>query len=138
MKLARGGRRSLVVPKRLPFSYKGRRRWTVVDARAVLEALSRSGMSMSVFAQREGLDVQRLRRWARRLELAPAPRPAPARGEGTGTSAPPRFLEVPRLASPELVEVVLRSGLVVRASASIEPDVLRHLVDALDEERQSC
>lgn len=43
--------------KRLERSYKTRRRWTEVEARAALDDLARSGLTEQAFAAREGLDL---------------------------------------------------------------------------------
>src|SRR5919109_1607591 len=100
---------------RQPPSYVIRRRWTVADARAALDALASSGLSTPAFAAREGLDVERLRRWRRRLE---SDRPAPA----------PKFVEL-RPRTPEPIEVVLRSGQVLRVAESVDPAALLRLVE---------
>ena len=94
-----------------------RRRWTVVEARTVLSALASSGLTPSAFAKREGLDPQRVRAWQRKLGAAV-----------TSTTA---FIEV-RARVAERIEVVLRSGLVVRVVDSVDTTALRRLVDALD------
>jgi len=99
-------------------SFRTRRRWTELEARAALAALASSGLSQSAFASREGLDPQRLRLWRRKL----------------GEVGAPRFVEL-RARATECVEVVMRSGVVLRVAESIEPSVLRRLVDALDESR---
>ena len=105
-------------PPALPISYKTRRRWTVVEARAALAALASSGLSQSAFAAREGYDTQRLRVWRRKLGVE-------------NTAPPPSFVEVqPRAA--ERVEVVLPSGVTLRVAESIDASLLRRLVDALD------
>lgn len=94
-------------------SYRTRRRWTAADARMALSALERSGLSLSEFAAREGLDVQRLRHWRKRLAEAPA------------------FVELtPR--APERVEVVLRSGRTLRVPATIDRATLAALIEALE------
>lgn len=108
------------MPRQLP-SYATRRRWTIVEARAALAALASSGLSTPEFAAREGLDVERLRRWRRRL--------------GTSGAAPaPKFVEV-RPHAPELIEVVLRSGRVLRVAESVDADAVVRLVDALERPR---
>jgi len=100
----------------MPMSFRTSRRWTESEGRAALAALASSGLSQNAFAAREGLDPQRLRLWRRKL------------GE---TPVLSRFVEVrPRAIGH--VEVVLRSGLVLRVAESIEPSTLRGLVDALD------
>ena len=42
-------------------------RWTEADAVAALAALKQSGLSVALFAAREGLDAQRLYVWRRKL-----------------------------------------------------------------------
>jgi transposase-like protein len=98
-------------------SYRTSRRWTEREARAALSALSSSGLSQSAFCAHEGLDPQRLRLWRRKF------------GEA---SSEPRFVEV-RPRALERIEVVLRSGLVLRVAESMEPSALRRFVDALDD-----
>ena len=105
-------------PPAPPISYKTRRRWTVLEARAVLAALASSGLSQNAFAAREGLDTQRLSVWRRKLRVAI-------------TAPPPSFVEVQRRAA-ERVDVVLPSGLTLRVAESIDASLLRRLVDALD------
>jgi hypothetical protein len=102
-------------------TYSTRRRWTVVEARAALAALDASGLSAGEFARREELDVQRLHRWRREL--------------GAGPAASPAFVEV-RRRDAERIEVVLRSGLVLRVAESIDATVLRRLVAALERDRE--
>lgn len=103
-----------------PAAYTNRRRWAVVEARAVLSSLASSGLSLSAFAKREGLDPQRLRAWQRKL--------------GADIPSSTAFIEV-RSRVAERIEVVLRSGVVLRVVESIDTTALRRLVDALD---RSC
>ena len=111
---------------RLPISYSTRRRWTETDARTVLAALDSSGLSVTAFATREGLEPQRLYFWRQRL------------GGSSAESAAPTFVEVQqRHTAREQVEIVLRSGRVVRVAESIEPAVLRGLIDVLEQD-SSC
>lgn len=104
----------------LPASYSTSRRWTDADARTVLAAQDASGLSVAAFAAREGIDTQRLYSWRRRLD-----RPVDA-------ARAPSFIEVRPAGGSELVEVVLRSGHVLRVANSIDPSTLRRLVDALE------
>ncbi len=94
-------------------SYRARRRWTAADARAALSALERSGLSVAAFAAQEGLDVQRLRHWRKRLAEAPA------------------FVEL-AVREPEWIEIVLRTGRTLRVSATIDRATLAALVEALE------
>lgn len=95
-----------------------------------------SGLPPSVFARQAGIDVQRLHRWRRQLLKARgrdrrANGPA-EQGRTTSTSVvAPTFLEVhPQRAEP--VEVVLRSGRVLRVSEQIDEVVLLRLVEILE------
>lgn len=98
-------------------------RWTATEARAVLAELEASGLSTAAFAEREGLDVHRLYRWRRRI-----PRPAEVLAES------PRFIEVRRPGAGP-VEVLLRSGRVLRIPESIDTAALRRIADALEDPR---
>jgi hypothetical protein len=99
--------------------YQVRRRWTASEARAALAALEASRLSAHAFAKREGLDVQRLYWWQRRI------------GAKTAT---PAFVEIERRPG-EPVEIVLRSGRVLRVAETIDVAVLRRLVEALEDDR---
>lgn len=110
-----------------------RRRWRVPEARAALDALAASGLSVSAFAAQEGLDEERLYRWRRRF--------ARERKAETGAVTPPvtpPIIELraatrprPRQAEPERVEIVLGSGVVLRVAETIDPARLARLVAAL-------
>jgi hypothetical protein len=100
--------------------YLSHRRWTVADARAALAALDESGLSPNAFAVVQGIDAQRLYYWRRRL--------ASERVAGQPT---PEFVEI-RPRRPEPVEVVLRSGRVLRVAESIDPAALMRLVAVLE------
>ena len=111
------------MPKRASPSYVSPRRWSVADARSVLEAQARSGLSIRRFAEREGLDEQRLQRWSRRLAEADA---------SSANEVVPEFVEITSRGTG-IVEVVLCSGRMIRVSEAIEPGRLRRLVDALED-----
>jgi transposase len=104
--------------------YRTRRRWTVEEARSALAALRASGLSVNDFAIREGLDVQRLYWWRRRL----------ANAIGDATVAPVFVELTARSPTTAPVEVVLRSGRVLRVPESIDTTTLRRLVEALEQE----
>lgn len=96
-----------------------RPRWSAGDARTVLGAVDRSGLSIAAFAAREGLDVQRLYTWRRRLRVE--------------QGAAPAFVEVRATSgSREAFEVVLASGRVLRVPASFDASVLRQLLEVLE------
>jgi transposase-like protein len=106
----------------LPSSYSITQRWTEDDAHTVLAAQDASGLSVAAFAAREGFDPQRLYFWRRRFGSS---------AEGRQT---PTFIEVRAATARECVEVVLRSGCVIRVTESIDPGVLRRLIDALEQD----
>jgi hypothetical protein len=119
------------MPKQLPLpSYRTRRRWTEKEARAALTALSASRLSTRAFAAREGIDIQRLYSWRRKLEATPS-------RETVAPPEAPAFVEL-RPAAPERIEVVLRCGVILRVSESIDGTAVRRLVDALEPSRSPC
>jgi transposase-like protein len=103
-------------------TYLTRARWTAEDAREVLAAQVRSGLSVSAFAEQVGLDPQRLYVWRRRFSAE--------------DGASPSFVELTATAG-ERIEVVLRSGHVVRVPDGFEPESLKRLLEVL-EPTDSC
>jgi hypothetical protein len=97
------------------------RRWTAVEARRVLEAWPNSKLSLAAFARERNLDPRRLYWWRARL-LQPA--------------AAISFEEIslPRAGGERRValEVVLRSGLVVRVDNSFDAVALQRLICVLE------
>ena len=106
-------------------SYVNRRRWGVAEARAALAAMEASGLSADAFAAREGLQVQRLRRWRERLGRKAA-----------GKAGVAAFVELGQhaaaTAAANRIEIMLRSGRTLRAAETIDPVALRRLVDVLE------
>jgi transposase-like protein len=121
MARVRAENRPMPKARLLPASYSISRRWTEDDARIVLAAQDASGLSVAAFAAREGIDPQRLYFWRRRYQQQPSVE-----------IVPPTFVEVRHAAECERVEITLRSGHLVRVAESIDPGVLRALVNALD------
>jgi hypothetical protein len=102
-----------------------RRRWSASEAQAVLQRLAASGLSVREFAARTDLTVQRLYRWRGRLGSSP--------GQG------PTFVEIrPSAYASASIEVVLRSGHVLRVPHGFDDEVVRRLVKILDEEESRC
>ncbi|MEP6652624.1 MAG: transposase [Myxococcales bacterium] len=102
----------------VPTRFSSRRRWRAKEARAIMKHLDASGLSVREFADRHGLETQRLYRW--RAQLA-----------SLSAAAAPPFVEIER--SPNVaIEVVLRSGHVVRVRDGFSEDALRRLVAVLD------
>lgn len=108
---------------------QGAKRWSVVRAREVLADAKQSGEALSAYAQRHGIDPQRLYTWRRRLEAVKA-----------ADSSPPREVFMPVRVAPETTatpasgfELVLGVGRVIRVGADFDARALRRLVDALEE-----
>ena len=99
-----------------------RRRWKEADADAVLKRLESSGLSVGQFADRENLSAVRLYRWRARLGLA----------------RPKMLAFVELKPTPTVIELVLRSGDVVRLPAGFSEDSLRRLVEVLDSRAARC
>lgn len=110
------------MPKSLPMPcYRTSLRWTENEARAALAALAASRLTIRAFASREGLDVQRLYVWRRKLETS---------AEMSRTSPPP-FVEI-RAGLPDRVEVVVRTGRVLRCAEEISSSALLRLIGVLE------
>ena len=62
-----------------------RARWTPQEAQRVLEAWRSSGLDLSAWCRREGVEYERVRRWRSRLAV---------RSRRTATSSTARFLPV--------------------------------------------
>ena len=87
--------------------------WTATQAGAVLDRIERSGLSISRFASKHGLGVERLYRWKRRLAQE---RRVP------GTS--PRFAEVTIRPSAvtSTIEIELSGGVFLRIAGDTRVD----------------
>jgi transposase-like protein len=109
----------------VPAGLSARRRWNAEYARAVLKQLAASGMSVREFATRQGMDAQRLYRW--RAQLGPV----------AAAEEIPAFVEI-NPAGGRAIEVVLRSGHVVRVADEFAEETLRRVVAALDGTVTSC
>jgi hypothetical protein len=97
-------------------------RWTDSEAQVVLRRLHASGLSVRAFAQREGVDVQRLYWWRRRQGNKP-------RKSGA------RFVELSTagLGASAQLELVLLSGRVLRFPASLDERALGRWLSALEQ-----
>lgn len=101
-------------------SWKTAARWTPTMAREALDALERSRKTVPRFASMHGLDAQRLYAWRRRTSSADVQRTA--------------FIEVvprppERVAPP--VEILMRTGEIVRVSAGFDEEVVARVVALL-------
>jgi transposase-like protein len=102
-----------------------RRRWNADEARQVLDLLDSSGLSAGEFAARTGVEAQRLHRWRRALG-------------GGGGAGPPAFVEITPVAAATSIEVVLRSGHVLRVRDGFGEEALRRLVAVLEGPGTRC
>lgn len=96
------------------------RRWSAAEAASALEGARRSGLSLQQFARREGVSVQRLRSWEQRI--------GPAAGHRREL---PAFVEL-RGGARDVIEIVLRSGIVLRVAPTVDANGLRRIVNALE------
>ena len=95
---------------------KGKRapRWTVAEARKVLDELARSGLSVNRFAAEHDLGVERLYRWQRRLK-----------GSRRVVDVGPRFAEVTIRPGPPAalaITIELPGGVSVRMAGDARVD----------------
>lgn len=101
------------------------RQWTEGEARTALEELTRSGVSLSEFARRKGVSVQRLGYWRKRL----------------GHAEPPAFVAVtlPHSTRPPSAPIEISVGtVVVRIPDEIDADRIADIVTALSKRFEQC
>jgi transposase-like protein len=107
----------------------GRRRWqhwTEEQARAALDELAQSGLSVAKFAQSKGVSAQRISYWKKRL----------------AESVPMSFVAVvpaipSRPPTSPGIEIVL-DGVAVRVREDLDVEHLARIVDALAQRRRGC
>jgi transposase len=106
-----------------------KRRWTSADARAVLAAYERSGLTLAAFARRHGLSPHRLYEWHRRGDARIAPRFFPVKlvGPAIGPS-----VEVPN----GILEIVIAGDRRVRVHGAVDTAILAQVIEVL--ERTAC
>ncbi|HEY4917740.1 MAG TPA: hypothetical protein VIH92_12560 [Solirubrobacteraceae bacterium] len=117
-------------PRTRSSAYLACRRWSPAEAGQALAALEQSGLELTAFAIREGLDPQRLSRWRRRLAASPLAFEEVTVREVIAADTAPREERA-------CFEVVLVSGRVVRVPESFDAGALRRLL-AIVEEVRSC
>jgi transposase-like protein len=98
------------------------RRWDEQEARAALAELSRSGESVTEFAQRRGFSAQRIYYWKKRIAEATVP----------------AFVAVPVApASAGKIEIVA-DGITVRVREDLGPERFAQIVDILTRRNRGC
>jgi transposase len=125
-----------------------RRRWTLEQKLALVEAVSRPGSSVAAMADRHGVSRSLLFEWRRQIREGTMP--GVVRADAAPALVPVRIVEdAPPKETPRppmssrrsterpgksaaMVEVVLRNGRVLRVSETIAPEVLGRLATALD------
>jgi transposase len=108
---------------------QGPKRWSAARARELLTEAKQSGESLSAFAERHGIDAQRLYSWRRKLDAVKV-------GDSSMTSdafVPVQVASVASATPTSGFEVVLAAGRVVRVGADFDARALRRLVEALEE-----
>jgi transposase-like protein len=110
------------------------------EIRAVVERWERSGLTLTRFAEQEGVARKTLSRWRRRLGIgddrARPGRPPGNRAEKARAGTATLFTEVsPALltAPAPMFEVVLPAGVTVRVPERFAADALRRLLGVLVE-----
>ena len=101
--------------------------WTEVEARSVLDALKRSGLSIEKFARSRGLVAQRLYWWKKKLGILRAPpsiAPALVPVRVTGPRAEAR--------RGEPVTVLLRSGHILKVGRDFDEIAFARVVELLE------
>ncbi len=103
-----------------------RARWSPSEAQRVVEAWRRSGLALSVWCHRQGLEYERVRRWRSRLGARRRPRPKatflPVRVVERGE----RSLEMPAF------ELELPRGMRVRVAAQFDEASLARLLRVVE------
>lgn len=103
--------------------------------RRVLQRWERSGLTLKAFGERERIAASTLGWWRQVFRQAEPLRRISSVSRGSRVAGS-RFVEVQRAAvlpcSPGVIEVVLRSGHVLRVPAGIEAGAVRVVASALD------
>jgi transposase-like protein len=95
----------------------------------VLADARQSGESLSAYAQRHGIDPQRLYSWRRKLDAVKEAESSPLREAFVPVRVAPGKSATPAAT----LELVLAAGRVVRVGADFDARALRRLVEALEE-----
>src|SRR6187549_2317005 len=98
--------------------------WTEIEARGVLNALAKSGLSIEKFARDRGLTPQRIYWWKKKLFPPKVP---------SMSLLPVRVVEPPAVAKRgEPVTVMLRSGHMVKVGRDFDEEAFTRVVALLE------
>lgn len=103
-------------------------KWSEVEARGILEAFKRSGLSMQQFATERGIVPQRLRWWKFRLETTDRVVQLAAKEELPAVVP----VRVKGAARGEPVTVLLRTGHMLKVSHGFDEDAFARVVALLE------
>lgn len=107
-----------------------RGQWSEHEARGVVAAWRKSGLSLERFAKDRALVPQRIRWWVKKLEGRPA---KPARNEAGDVSLlPVKVMPPPVAKRGEPVAVYLRGGQVVRVGRGFDEETFVRVVAILE------
>lgn len=101
-------------------------KWSEVEARGVLEAWRKSGLSLETFASQRGIVSQRLRWWKAKFEK----RANAAVARATPALLPVRVTEPARRGEP--VTVLLRTGHMLKVSHGFDEHAFARVVALLE------
>jgi len=100
------------------------RSWSEAEARAVLEEIEASKLSIAAFCRRYGLCRQRLDYWKRRLSDGDR--------RGNAVLVPVRVVGTPLSTRSEPIEIDVRGERTVRVRAGFDRELLRQVLDVLE------
>lgn len=108
--------------------------WSASEAKRVLAAAARSGLSIEAYGRAQGISPQRLYWWRKRLRDQRAER---GPSDSTALVAVPKAMSFVELAAePELhlapIEVVLANGRIVRVPSSFDDGALLRVLSVAD------
>ena len=104
-------------------------KWSEHEARGVLAAWKKSGLTLERFAKERGIVPQRMRHWRKKLEAPPTTTTALAKAEPELKLLP---VEVAAPKRGEPVAVYLRSGHIVRVGRGFDEQAFTRVMAILD------
>ncbi|HEX4454667.1 MAG TPA: transposase [Kofleriaceae bacterium] len=106
-----------------------RGQWSEHEARGVLNAQRKSGLSLERFARERGLTPQRLRFWKAKFDDKST---ALVRSQAPLALLPVQVTEAPQSKRGEPVAVYLRSGHIVKVGRSFDEEAFARVVAVLE------